>query len=338
MQSAMRATVMALLWAAVYGAAVSPEQTEPPTAGKAAARLSEMVNGMAQGQQTAAPAPQGLALDEDAVIVEARLSNRRALGRCRCDHYRNDAKPGSALCVKVENGRTICTPQHHHGCNSDFVACDARGEGQAEASPGPSVGFVDAEGDDSGDVYLNVNFQIHHESTAAGAAQLPTASQFVAALADMTRLPQSRVNVVTSVGASSGAQVRASGVAAQAAHGGGGSGAAVNTATVHATFAVKNDKRRDALEAMLQLAEELPVIGSVTYHITHVTILEHATHPLVCDAAAESVKADAAALLQQLVELKQVEVELLRNACAKAANAEHCNPSALQTLDAHIKH
>ena len=61
MQSAMRATVMALLWAAVYGAAVSPEQTEPPTAGKAAARLSEMVNGMAQGQQTAAPAPQGTA-------------------------------------------------------------------------------------------------------------------------------------------------------------------------------------------------------------------------------------------------------------------------------------
>ena len=332
----MRVAVMGLLCGAVCGAAVAPELSEPPNASKAAAaRLSEIVNGMAAGQQAAAPTPQTLSLDEDTVIMEARLGDRRALGRCRCDHYRNGAASGFPLCAKVENGRTICMPQHNNACSSDAVVCSDGGEGRAEASPDPSVGFVDAESDESGDFYLNVNFQIHHAGTVA-AAQLPTASQFVQALAEMARLSKARVNVITSWGAP-GVQVRASGVAAQAAaHR--GSSDAVNTATVHATFALKSDQRRDALEAMLQLAEELPVIDSVTYHITHVTILEHTTHPLVCNAAAETVKAEAAALLQQLVELKQEEVELLRTGAAHAANATACDPTALQTLNTHIEH
>jgi len=87
---------------------------------------------------------------------------------------------------------------------------------------------------------------------------------------------------------------------------------------------------------LLQLTEELPDMGGVSYRVVHIAILEQAAHPLVCSAPAESIKAESARLLQQLIALKEEEVQLLRRGSQRSANATNCDPTRLQKLSAQL--
>jgi len=330
----MRITVVTLLCGAACGAAVAPEKQPEASRADLTHRLAELVSSMAAGQQTSAPKAEVVSLDDEAVIVEALDGNRRSLGRCRCDDYHHAAAAGMDLCAKVESGRTICTPQHNNRCKAEEVKCSGRGDRPA-ASPQPSAGgdFSDAELQELGDVYINANFQISPEGGKTLSMQgLPTAEQFVTALAEMTRLSRSNIHVITSWDFAND-KVRAAATRSVADR------HLVTTAgdeaMLHATFAIASERRRDALEALLQVTELLH-IGGVTYKVNHVTILEHATHPLVCNAEAETVKAEAALLLQQLVALKQAEVELLQTGLAKSQNTTACDGAALHALNTHI--
>ena len=305
----LRSMAMALLVGCVCSKAVAPEEKATPSA-TTAARLAALVNDMEARQPSAdasAPQPQ-FVVEKDVVIMEAQ--SQRALGACACQVYRNGAKAGQPACAKVENGRTICTQQHNGQCHVEQTKCRGTGGAVAPmASPAPmAVGFVDAEVDDEmGEVYLNVNFQIHNPLMRS-LSQLPTTDAFRDALASLTSTSKQRVQVITSWDAptaQAGAAQRSIGSA---------------TATLHATFAVNNAKRRETLEALLQLTEELPEMGGVSYRVVHITVLEQAAHPLVCPPPAELIKAESARLQQELVALKEEEVQLLRRGTQRSAN------------------
>merc|ERR1719197_1621523 len=130
------------------------------------------------------------------------------------------------LCAKVEAGKTICMPPHSDGqCNRESVACrSAGGGGGLVASPAPVV--FDADDDEEANTYLNANLKVFHADVKS-ASQLPDADAFAKALAHITHLQRSKVNVVTEWGST--AKVKS---------------AASTTATLHATFEVKSRGKR----------------------------------------------------------------------------------------------
>lgn len=321
----VRAAGAVLLLSVAAAKAVAPAAELNSTA----ARLEALVRDMAEGQQgavAAAPTPQRLA-EEDVVILEG--AERRRLGVCNCNGgYRNGASSGSPTCAKVENGRHVCYPQRSDGRCSDHAATACRGSGSSRPSASPAPMLFDAEAEPD-EVYLNVNLQLHDAHTTS-AAQLPSPDQFAHALAALTHLGRSNINVVTTWGAPVG--VRAATSVAQQPTEATALAAERTTATLHATFQVRNARRREALEALLQLSEELPEIAGHSYSIVHMQVFERSQNPLVCTAQGENRKSEAQNLLRQLVELKRTEVELMRRGVQQSAGAATCDTQLLQRI------
>jgi len=230
---------------------------------------------------------------------------RRQLASCSCDSYRGGAVPGSMLCAKVEGGSTVCMPrQANSGCDSVSVACIGAGGAKDRVHASPAPRFDDAEVD-SEVVYLNANLQILHNDVKSK-QQLPDAEAFASALAHLIKLPSGKVNVVTEWGKGKVRNTAA-------------------TAMLHTTFELKSRGKREAVEALLQLTEELPSVGGRHFSVVHVQIFDQATSPLVCAKKAEGLKADAGELLRQLVALKEEEVSLLRRAGETAKKSCDCD-------------
>jgi hypothetical protein len=319
----LRAGLPLLLVGAACAAAVAPlHEAHSPNDQSSTARLEALVRDMAE-QQGAIPAPTPEGHSEDVVILEG--SERRRLGRCTCNHYRNGARAGSPVCNKMEGGQRVCYPQNAGTCSDrEATLCGSSGGGgRPQASPAPS--FFNAEEQDADDVYLNVNLQIYDAHTNSSA--LPSADQFAHALAQLTSTRRSRVNVLVTRGAPQGVRAGTPVTAAQAS-----AGASGTTATVQATFAVKTTARREALEASLLLSEELPEINGRSFRIVHQQVFEASGHPLVCAAHEESVKAEATALLRQLVALKRTEVELMQQGVVQNAGHAVCDDALLQRI------
>lgn len=323
-----------LLVGAARAAAVAPDAR--PGDANATARLEALVGEMAAGQQrgtASAPTPQPLA--EDVVFLEG--AERRRMGSCDCDVYRNGATAGSAVCSKLEGGQHTCSPTMWDGTCSDMVStlCPSTtisaGSPTLRASPGPT--FFDAEEPPS-EMYLNVNLQVRNADTTS-ASQLPAPEQFVQALSDMTRLSSGKINVVTTWGAPLGTRAATAVTqpgTAQYVPATGDASASGTTATVHAAFAVHSTHRREAVVAQLQNSAELPAIDGHAFSIVHREVFEESTHPLVCREGAETIKAEAAALLRELVSLKQTEVELMRQGVTQSVGSPVCDDALLQRI------
>jgi hypothetical protein len=316
--------VGALLVGTASAAADAPKQEKgaASVAPNARARLEALVRDMATGQQgAAAPTPQQI--NEDVVILEGS-ERRRLQSSCRCDEYRNGASSGSAVCNKVESGRRVCSPQMSNGACGDATATACAGSGaNPAASPAPT--FFDAEPTEAEQVYLNVDLRLQ-SAEISSASQLPSAAQFVQALAKLTGAESSSINVNATLGVPAGvrssAAVEQPSVASQA-------GA---TVTLRATFAANDHPQREALEAQLQLSDELRGVHHHTFHIAHVHVHSASRHPLVCSTEVEGVKAEAATLLRQLAALKQTEVDLTRRGLTQSFGAPVVDESLLQRM------
>lgn len=318
--------IVALLGAA-GAAAVAPSTVEVNSTASLEAIVAIMAEGQSKGN--VAPTPQRTIFSEDVVFLEQ--TQHRQLGRCVCGEYRNGAAIGSPVCAKLEGGKSVCYPQMHSGSCSDLEAtpCGSTGGGSVAASPAPT--FLDAEMVEK-DVYLNVNLQLLNTKTIAP-SQLPNINEFALALAHLTSTPLSRINVLTTWGTPAG--VRVTGVVKaplESAREGGTSSGSGMTATVRATFAAKTIERREALETLLQFAEELPAIAGVSYRIVHLEVSEQIDYPIICEGKAEGAKAKASELLRQQVVLKTAEAELLRQGVLQSAGGAVCDDEQLQRI------
>ena len=329
----LRPVGVLLVLGAACAAAVNPASSErsKSTVANMTARLEALVRDMADGQQSGgAPAPEKL-YEEDVMILEEGSENRRRLGACNCNGgYRNGATRTSGVCAKVENGRNVCYPQMSDGSCSvtTAVRCGARGGSTPTASPTPLLSDEEAE---PGQAYLNVDLQLFNPHIS-GPSQLPSPNQFRSALAALAEVSENRVNVITTWGAPTGVRSGAAQQQGDEAAASTVTSATRTTATVHATFSVRNEQRRETLSTLLSLSEELPEIGGESYTIINHQVFEQASRPLICDAAGEQEKSDAAGLLRQLVELKRQEVELLRQSVTQAAGQTACNQPLLQRI------
>lgn len=298
----MCAMAMALMLGMAAGKAVNPEEATPDAAAApaAVARLRSLVSDMEARQPSvaAAPEPQPVLLDDDAVIVEAHA--RRELGSCKCKEYRNGALKGSQSCVATEGSKKICYPRNSYGkCDSGMSTCGGGGGGLS-ASPAPSSRMLaDAEvTDEPGEAYLNVNFQIHNANVASE-SQLPPDEAFVDSLASHTGTSKQKLlaYVRWAEGASQGSAATS---APQA-----------GTATLHATFTVSSAKQREALEAQLQLTEELPQVNGLSFRVVLLTVNDEDRYPRVCARNA-----------------KKVEVEQQQRGTRRISNATECDAVA----------
>lgn len=326
----------ALLLGGAYAAAVDPlEGGGPSTDANATERLEALVRDMAAGQSAGgAPTPQRMS--DDVVILDDEGSDRRRLGQCSCDEYRNGASASSAVCSKREGGNRVCYPTMGDGTCSDMTAtlCSSSSSSGASASPAPFT-FTDAE-EETTYTYLNVDLQLYNEDTTSE-SQLPSASEFTTALSSVTGISSRRVDAITTWGAatsntrSTSATQQHAATAAETAMQN-----VATTATLHATFSLRNTRRREQVEAALRSAEELPEINDKAFSIVHVNVLDTSTYPLVCDEASEAIKGQAAALLQELTALSQESVALAQTAYGNATGAAVCDNELLERIAAQL--
>ena len=308
----MRAPFL-LLAASVTGAGA-----EAPKA-PALSKLEELVTTMAADQD--APVPKKAQTDADVVILEEQdeelNENRRQLTTCACTSYVNGAQPGDAhLCIKdirARNGGGVCAP-YNGGCNSDQVWCTM----QAAASPQPLGRMLDAVEQEEVEeehvlsaMYVNANVQL---TVPQSVTALPQAAAFAAVFAAKAGVTNTHVQAQTTDGATAGPQ-----------------GSTV--LSVHVTIHVSNNLRRRAVEAVIRELAQLTVEGA-TFQVAGVDVFPSADHPLICTPQSETIKAESRALLQQLVELRQQEVALLR--AAVTSGAETCSTTALNALATHV--
>jgi len=320
----LHALAAALVISAAHAAAVSPE-TEAASARSSGDSpvprlLEDLVRDMATGQQASEATSRSEPEEHDVFILED--TGRRQLGGCSCNEYRNGASPEQPSCAKVENGRTVCMPMHNGQCHSQYVACRGKKQFAADvlsASPMPRSD-VDEDGHD---VYVNVNLALSHAGSIS-ASQLPSADAFAASLAKLGDVESDRVHALTSWAAGNGQ--RSSDAMTLGTR-----------VTVHATFTAKGSRRREALEAQLQMADSLSVVGVVgKFEVVSLEILDQAMHPLICSPDAESLKTDASALLKQLVALKETELDLVRQAIARGSNPAPSDCAVLRKAAAQL--
>lgn len=303
----LHALAAALVVSAAHAAAVSPETEAAARASHDAPAprvLEDLVRDMAAGQDASVgashrDAPEG----HDVFILED--TGRRQLGKCSCNEYRNGASPEEPTCGKVESGRTVCMPQHNGRCHGEYVTC--QGKKQFDVPTSSPTPYASDEDEDDGEGYVNVNLALSHAGSLS-ASQLPGDDAFAASLAKLGGMKSGSVHALTSWAAGNGQ--RSSDATAPSTR-----------VTVHATFTTKGSRRREALEAQLQMTESLIVPGVAgNFEVASLEILDQAVHPLICSPGAESLKADAKALLKQLVALKETELDLVRQAISRGTN------------------
>jgi len=165
--------------------------------------------------------------------------------------------------------------------------------------------------------YINANVHLAVPSTMMSASAMPSSDAFASVFAAKAGVTSTMVQAQATWGAATRRQMSSSAV----------------TIDVHVTVHVKNDGRRLAVEALIRELQTLPV-GNTVFEVSEVTVFPAAAFPLVCTPESEAIKSESSTLLQQLVELKQQEVALLR--AALTSGAQQCSASALTALANHI--
>jgi len=298
----MRAIVSALVLAVIGVSADGPKLDS-------LTKLEALVSSMAAGQSAEPAAARKLeaTATSDVVILEEQ-EHRRQLSDCDCKSYANGAQPtDDNLCIKISGKRNeerSCRP-YFGGCMSDHKWCTNT------AQPSPYASNPSREMDELGEMgsdqatYVNFNVQLS-SPTVTSYSGMPPAESFAAVFAAKAGVTTKHVQAQT---------------------------AFEQSATVHATVHVKNAARRMATETLLREMERIAVDGT-SFEVSSLKFFPALEYPLVCTPESEAIKADSAALMQQLVELKQQELELLR--AAVSSGQERCSPSAMQALAKHI--
>lgn len=308
-----------LVLGAACAAAVEPLAEPAPVpqpAGASERRLESIVSNMAAGQRGGQASSVSLEL-ADMVILDGQVghdSRQLKQSKCHCERYRNGAAPGTANCLKTESGMKTCYPMGPEGCNREATVCDEEPTASARnhwyghqpsASPGPV--FFDAEVEEFS-VYTNAKIHIVHVSS------LPDADAVAEALASFAGLPINKVSATVAFGGAP--------VAVRSSHS--------STSTIFASFEMKKNAQREALEAKLRRMVELPAVGGKAFPVQHIELIAQSSHPLVCGPEADGVKAESAALLKQLVQLKEAEVALMRAHVERASAT--CDTHALSSI------
>jgi len=289
-------------------------------------KLEKLVSSIADGQDEVSAAPQPV--PSDVIILEEeeeRLSRGRALSRCSCSTYLEGARAGDInLCVKANSGE--CRP-YNGGCASDMTYCS---EGPVattyvQASPSATVQTPNYQRSRNMDqeaefTYLNMVLELAAPSVTSFAT-LPSVDAFAAVFAAKGGVTSSRVQVSTTFGLPAQTALQ------------GGSPSTTSTASVHMTLHARNRNSLRALEASFR-EMSVVTVDSIRFSVLNFEVYPATDYPLVCTPRSETIKAETRDLLQQLVDLKRQEVQMLSNALT--GGTETCSSPTLSALADHI--
>ncbi len=336
--------VLALLLAAACAAdaegPASAVEAPPP---RTIRHLESLVDGLAS-LQDAGESAREQAMDDEMLMLEsgmetmaargARAPHRRLYAACVCDVFEEGAAYGAPYCAETVGGQTVCRLR----CSGDMVAC-----GHRELRPNPSP-------------HARARSLEEVESAASDApAPVPTAAAPVPTAVGGAAPASAYLSFSMELAVANGDDVPADATFEQALGGlldlGDGTVAAryvsgdsrsagprrrlgKKHAMLYATVGLASESERDELSQALRKVKKLHLADGTVFAVEQLQIFAEQSHPIVCSKEVEDLKEETSALVAELMELKQAELQLMRDALAK--NEGTCVFEPVSAIAAHL--